>query len=523
MKRRTLLASGAALLAAPRIAAAQRPKIVRFVPNADLAITDPIATTSLTTRLHAYLVFDTLFGLDSNYHAQPQMLEGSVAEEDGKRWTLTLRDGLRFHDGTPVLGRDAVASLRRWARRDSYGLTLWDAVDEVSAPDDRTVQFRLKRPFAALPDALGKTGPNMAAIMPERLATADPFIPLKEVVGSGPFRFNNGERVPGSLVVYDRFAGYVPRTSGEIGFSSGPKVPKLDRVEWAIIADANTAANALDRGEVDWVETPGPDMMPQLARNPDIVIQVGDQIGIIPVLRFNCLQPPFDRAEVRRVVLHAVCQADVMSAYTSDPSLVRGDVGIFPLGTPMANRAGMDGLFGPTDIPRAQAELKASGYRGGSVALMGASDNPVTASSSLVIADVLKRIGFNVDYQTVDNATLVQRRSSKEPVDKGGWSLFIVGYAAADMSPAESFPIRGNGAGAWFGWPTSPQLEALRMAWIEAPDDTAKRALEQRIQLQAWQEVPYVPLGQIVQKTALRRGITGVRNGFAKFYNVDKA
>ncbi|WP_158744065.1 ABC transporter substrate-binding protein, partial [Acidisphaera sp. L21] len=489
MKRRVFLGAAGAILAAPHISAAQKQKIVRFVPNADLAITDPIVTTSLTTRLHAYLVFDTLFGLDNQYHAQPQMLDGYLAEDGGRRWTLKLRAGLRFHDDTPVLARDAVASLRRWARRDSYGLTLWDAVDDVSAPDDRTILFRMKRPFAALAEALGKTGPNMAAIMPERLANADPFIPLKEVVGSGPFRFVPGERVPGSLVVYERFAGYVPRSSGEIGFSSGPKVPKLDRVEWRIIPDATTAANALDRGEVDWVETPTPDLMQVLARNHDIVIQVADQVGIIPLLRFNCLQPPFDRAEVRRVVLHAVCQADVLAAYTSDPSLIRGDVGIFPQGTPMANRAGMDGLFGPTDLAKVKAELKASGYAGQPVALMGASDNPVTASSSLVIGDLLQRIGFNVDFQTVDNATLVQRRSSKQPVDKGGWSLFIVGYAAADMSPAESFPIRGNGAGAWFGWPTSPGLEALRTDWIDAPDDAAKRATEQRIQLQAWQDV----------------------------------
>ena len=350
----------------------------------------------------------------------------------------------------------------------------------------------------------------------------DPFVPAKDVVGSGPFRFVADERVPGSLVVYERFAGYLPRTSDEPGFSSGPKVPKVDRGEWRIVPDATMAANALDRGEVDWVETPQPDLIPTLARNRDVIIQVADPVGIIPLLRFNCLQPPFDRVELRRVVLHTVCQADVLAAYTSDPSLVRGDVGIFPLGTPMANRAGMGGLFGPTDVPKAQAALRAAGYRGERVALMGATDNPVTASSSLVVSDVLTRIGLNVDYQTVDNATLVQRRSSKEPVDRGGWSLFIVGYAAADMSPAKSFPIRGNGAGAWYGWPTSTRLEQLRSDWIAATDAPAKRAIEQQIQLQAWQDVPYVPLGQIVQETAFRRGITGVREGFAKFYNVDK-
>ncbi len=527
MRRRELLtaAGGTAVaLAAPRSLRAQTAKVLKFVPIADLALTDPIVTTSLTTRCHAYLVFDTLYGLDAQYRPVPQMVEGHVVEPDGLTWTLTLREGLRFHSGEPVLARDVVPSLQRWARRDSYGATLFQAVDELSATSDRVLRFRLKRPFALLPDALGKTGPNMAAIMPERLARTDPFQSVKEVIGSGPFRFVAAERIPGSRVVYERFEDYVPRSSGTIGFSSGPKLPKLSRVEWTVMPDAATAANALIAGEVDWVEAPSPDLMPVLARQSDVTIKIADQVGIIPILRFNCLQPPFDNVALRRLVLQAVDQSDVMTAYSSDTAIVHAGVGAFPIGTPTASRAGMDGLFGRTDLAKAQQALKAAGYAGQPVVLLAGADNPVTYSASQVVADLLQRIGFTIDFQSVDSATVTQRRASREPTGKGGWSLFIVGYAGADMiSPAESFPLRGNGVQAWFGWPTSPQLEQLRADWMDAADPAARQHIAEQIQLQVWQDVPFVPLGQISQKTAFRSNISGVLDGFAKFYNVDKA
>jgi peptide/nickel transport system substrate-binding protein len=525
MNRRELLSTGlstAALLASPAILHAQERKTLKFVPIADLAIVDPIVTSSLTTRCHAYLVFDTLYGLDKNDQAAPQMLEGHVVEEDGKSWTLTLREGLRFHDGEQVLARDAVASLKRWGRRDAYGGALFKAVDEVSALDDRRLRFRLKRAFARLPDALAKTGPNMSAIMPERLALTEANVPVKEVVGSGPFRFVAAEHEPGARVVYERHASYVPRAAGEIGFSSGPKLAKLERVEWTIVPDPATAVAALQRGEVDWIEAPIPDLMPVLARDPGVTIKIADQVGIIPILRFNCLRPPFDDARLRRVVLEAVDQREVLTAYASDETILRPGVGVFPFGTPMENRSGMEGLFGPTDIAKAKQALKDAGCAGEKVLLMAGTDNPVTSAAGQVVADLLGRIGFNVDFPALDSATIIQRRTSREPVDKGGWNLFIVGYAGFDTSPAESFLIRGNGKDAWFGWPASPELERLRDAWIDAPDIAAQKRIAEEIQLQVWRDVPYVPLGQIVQKTAFRRNITGVLDGFAKFYNVEK-
>ena len=219
------------------------------MPYADLSLLDPVVNTATPTRNHAFLVFDTLYRLDDAYQAQPQMLDGHRVKDRGKRWTLTLRASLWFH---------VVASIRRWAARDGFGQALLAATVTRSAPDDRTIVFRLNRPFALLPDALGKISPNICAIMPERLARTDPAKPVTGMAGSGPFRFVASERIAGARAVYERFDRYVPRMDGKPSISAGPKVARVNRIEWLTMPDAATAAAALQRGEVDWLEPPVP-------------------------------------------------------------------------------------------------------------------------------------------------------------------------------------------------------------------------------------------------------------------------
>ena len=164
MKRRSLLAlAGAAAgsLAAPWIAGAEAARPLRFTPFADLSVLDPIWTTARPTRNHAMLVFDTLYGLDETLTPQPQMVDGHTVEQDGKVWTLTLREGLRFHDGTPVIGPRRGSQASVVSARGRFGQALLAATDEIEATDDRRIRFRLKRPFPYLPLALaGSTRPR---------------------------------------------------------------------------------------------------------------------------------------------------------------------------------------------------------------------------------------------------------------------------------------------------------------------------------------------------------------------------
>src|ERR1700721_2367782 len=229
MRRRSFLASAAAAasLGMPAIARGAASNVLKFVPQADLAVLDPVWTTTYQSRDHGFLVFDTLFGLDSNFKSSPQMAAGSVSDNDGRTWRITLRPDLMFHDGSKVLARDCAASIRRWGARDGFGQALMAATDEIGAPDDKTIVFRLKYPFPLLPDALAKTPPSMCPMMPERLGKPGPYKQITEMVGSGPYRYKVDERVAGSLVVYERNANYVPRPEGTPNGTAGPKIAHI--------------------------------------------------------------------------------------------------------------------------------------------------------------------------------------------------------------------------------------------------------------------------------------------------------
>ncbi len=521
LTRRNLLAASGAALAMPSLARAAGQNTLTFIPQSDLTVLDPIWTTAYVTRNHGLMVFDTLYGIDSTYAAQPQMVAGHVVENDGKQWRLTLRPGLKFHDGTPVLARDCVASIQRWAKRDAVGQTLIAYTDELSAPDDATIQFKLKKPFALLPDMLGKVGSSICAMMPERLAKTDPFTQVPEMVGSGPFRFVANERVVGSLVVYEKFADYVPREGGAPQWTSGPKRVFLDRVEWHVVPDQATAAAAMQRKEIDWWEIANADTMPLLKNQKT---QIADPTGYIGCLRMNELQPPFNNPAIRRVLLQVVNQADYMEAVAGeDPKMRHTPAGFFCPGLPMASDAGLEAFTGKRDFDAAKKALAAAGYKGERVVLMGASDLPNLKALGDVSADILQRAGFNVDYQVLDWGTVVQRRTKKDPVEQGGWSVFGTFWAGLDQAtPANNAFLRATGEAGTFGWPKSDRLEVLRQQWLEAPDLAAQKALAVDIQKQALEDLPYVPVGQYFFSTAYQPNITGVLDGPPMFWNVKK-
>ncbi|HJS87388.1 MAG TPA: ABC transporter substrate-binding protein [Acetobacteraceae bacterium] len=523
MKRRDILKAtlaGGAALAAPRIVRAERQRVLKFIPQADLASLDPIWTTADVTRNHGFMVFDTLYGVDNAYQPDLQMAAGHAVSGDGRQWDITLRDGLKFHDNTPVLARDCVASLNRWGRRDAFGSVLMAATDELSAPSDKVIRFRLKTPFPLLPAALA-TITNMPCIMPERLAKTDPFQQVTEMVGSGPFRFVASERVPGSRVVYERFAGYVPRPDGPAEYTAGPKPVNFDRVEWTVSPDPATNAAALSAGEFDWWENPTIDLVPSLKQNQDLVTVVKDHTGEIGCLRFNELFPPFDNPAIRRVVVSAVNQRDYMDAVAgSDPSLILDKVGLFVPGSPMASAVGIETMQGASDPARLRQALQAAGYKGERVVVLAASNFPTINAIAQVGGEMLKRIGFNVDYQSLDWGTVVQRRASRNPVDQGGWNVFFTFLGGiGNVTPASDIALRSDGKG-WFGWPTDPRMEELRLAWFRAPDLAAQRKLCAEMQAEFFQNPSYAPLGMYFQPTAFRSTLTGVPEGIPQFYRV---
>lgn len=525
MKRRTLIQAGAAALAAPSIVRAQSASTLKFVPYADLALLDPIVTTAYTTRTHGLIIFEQLFGVDDAGKPQPQMLSGYTTENGGLLWKLTLRDGLIFHDGTPVLARDCVASIKRWGLRDAFGDALMDATETLTAPTDKLIEFKMKRPFPALPDALGKPYSYLPVIMPERLASMPPTTQVTEMVGSGPYRFVANERVPGARAVYQKFDRYVPRDSGTAAFTSGPKIAHFDRIEWVTIPDAGTAAAALQSGEVDWYEQPDMDLVPLLSKNKNLTVRVVEDRGLMGCMRLNHLQAPFDNPAIRRVLMKAVRQSDFMSAVAGTESKAwRDNVGMITPSSPFANDGGMEAITGKTDDATLKKELIAAGYKGEKIVLLAGSDVPRISAVCQVMADISRRIGLDIDYLSLDWGTVVQRWNSKASADKGGYHMFGVYFGALDTSnPAAHLLMRGNGQGAFAGWPTSAPYEAARTKFLAAASETEQKALAKEMQIAAMNDVTYLPLGMYFQPAAYRANLTGMLTGLPLFTNVKRA
>ena len=513
------MAAAAASLAAPSIVRAAGSSTLKFIPQSDLTILDPIVTTVYTARNHGMMVFDTLFGMDSQYHMQPQMLAGYTVEDDGKLWKLTLRDGLLWHDGEKVLARDCVASIRRWAPRDGVGAILMARTDELSAPDDRTIQFRLKKSFALLPYALGHISTPMCAMMPERLAKSDSYKPVSEMVGSGPFRFKADEWLSGARAVYTKFDRYVPRNEVSTGWTAGGKVVHFERVEWLTSPDDGTSAAAMQAGEMDWWELPTADLLPMLQRTGKIRVEIKDHNGTMGLMKLNNLQPPFDSPKIRQALLRAIDQKDFMTAIAGDdPKMWRTGVGIFTPGTDMASDAGMEVLNSPRDLAKVRAAIKEAGYNGEKTVLLAPSDPHYRKAMADVSAGLFQSLGFNLDVQSMDWGTAIVRRENKQPMDKGGWSILCTTANGLDMQTPTLHFLRTTGEKGWFGWTKSERIEELRAAWVDAPDIPAQQKIAAEIQQQCWIDVPHLPLGIWYQPMAWQNTIDGIPDGFPLFW-----
>jgi len=514
MKRRTFLTSAATVgLAMPSIAGAAAANTLRFVPQTGLSNLDPIWTTIDVVRNASLLFWDTLYGVDHTLTSRPQMCEGHETSSDGLTWTFTLRPGLRFHDNDLVRAADAVASVKRWMKRDLMGQRIEARLNALEAVDDRRFRFRLKQPFPKLVYALGKVGTPVCFIMPERIAATDAFTPITEYVGSGPLVFRKDQWVSGSSAVFERFAGYIPREEKSDWLAGGKRM-LIDRLEWQVIPDPSTAAAALQNGEVDWWEQPIPDLVPLLKRSRDIRVDIADPLGNIGVFRVNHLHPPFNDRRARQALMMATDQSDFMQAIVGgDPALWKTVAGYFPPGTPLFTEQGGEVLKGKRDYAAAAALLKASGYNGEKIVLMAATDQPPAKAQADVTADLLGRIGVNVDYQAMDWGTMTSRRASMKPPSEGGWHIFHTWAPGVGSASPATYPhIYCTGKTAWFGWPTDEQVQTDIAAWYEATDPVAEKAAAATLNAALIAEVPFIPTGFFLNYQATRTSLSGVVN-----------
>ena len=496
--------AGAMMLAVPASA-----QTLRAVMHSDLKIIDPIWTTAYIVRNHGYMIYDTLLAVDEKFIVKPQMLETWTVSADKLTYAFTLRDGLEWHDGQPVTSEDCIASIKRWAAKDSMGQKLLSFTQELKAIDARTFQLVLKEPYGLVIDSLGKPSSNVPFMMPKRVADGDPNKQLDDPIGSGPFIFKKDEWKPGEKVVYVKNPKYKPRAEPASGLAGG-KVVKLDRVEWIAMADQQTAINALVAGEIDYVEAPTHDLLPIVAKEKNLKIVDWNPAGLQYTLRFNVLHKPFDNAKIRAALWYAFNQEDFLKAAIGDPKYYKVCKAMFVCGTPMASDAGMEDKLGG-NAAKAKQLLQEAGYDGTPVVLMQSTDVQLLANLAPVAKSLMERAGFKVDMQSMDWQTTVARRTKKDPPGQGGWHAFLTAWAAADiLNPVMAGFFNAACDKAMFGWPCDTELEKLRDQFSRETDAEKQKAIADAVQRRVIEYPTHIHLGQFYVPAAVRTTIEGI-------------
>jgi peptide/nickel transport system substrate-binding protein len=522
LTRRDILAGAAALSATSVLpfaigsAGAATKSLLKIIPHADLKVIDPIWTTGYISRNHGYMVYDTLFALDDSLKPQPQMVSTYEKSADGLTWQFKLRDGLAWHDGSPVTGEDCVQSLKRWALRDGMGQRLFAVVDKIGAPDASTIEMVLKSPYGLVLESIGKISSNVPFMMPKRVAETPGDQQIKDAMGSGPFIFKTSEWVPGSKAVYEKNPNYKPR-SEPVSSASGGKVAKAERVEWLTIGDPTTAMNALISGEVDYWEQVPPDLVPVVSQAPGVKTEVLDNLGSMGMARFNHLIAPTDNPLVRQAIAKAFDQQDFLTAAIGNPDYFKLNNSVYPPGSPMQSDAGAD-LVKPS-LEEAKALLAKSGYKGEKLVIMQSTDIPMLSAFALVAAEKMRKIGINVDLQAMDWSTVISRRASKSPATEGGWNIFVTWWIGGDsVHPLAGVQYGGNGEKGWFGWAKDDKLEALRDAFGKATDPAEQKKLAGEVQTRLYEIGAFANLGTFYVPCGYRETVTGMIKSPVQFF-----
>ncbi len=513
--KKGLMAAALPVMVAAGVANAD--STLRVVMHSDLKIVDPIWTTAYMSRNYGYMVYDTLFAMDSDLNIKPQMVDSYSVSDDKLTYTFKMRSGLRFHDGAEVTADDVIASLQRWGKKDSMGQKLMEFTDNLKAEGKDTVVLSLKKPFGLALMALAKPSSNVPFIMPKSVASTPADKQIEQYTGSGPFIFNSAAWKPGDTVVFDKNAAYTPRGEDSSWAAGGKKV-LVDRVEWVSMPDQQTATNALIAGEIDFIESPSTDLLPILEAEDTISVVNLNPLGLQYMLRLNHLHPPFNNPKVRRAALAAVNQEDFLKAAIGNEKYYLPCPAMFMCGTPLASEKGAD-IMMKSDYDLAKKLLKEAGYDGTPIVLMHSTDVDSLSRLAPVAAQAWRKAGFKVDMQSMDWQTLVSRRSKREVPAEGGWNAFLTAWVAADiLNPIMAAGFAAGCDKAWFGWPCDSKMEELRDQFIAAdPKDQPKIA--EMIQVRAMEVVTHAHAGQWYRPSAWRKDrLSGVLEGPAPFF-----
>ena len=524
-KRAAIVAAAIPLMLGLGAGSAEAQKTVYVVPHADLRILDPLQAAATITTMHASNIYDQIFAWDVNLLPKPQMIQDFKVSDDKLTYTMTLRPGLKFHDGSNVTTKDVVASVKRWMVRDGIGRRLAGVLASLDAVDEKTFVFKLKQPYSWVEYSLGNHAGNYPAIMREKEALIDPMtaVGADAQIGSGPYKFAKDEWKPGDEVVYTKFAEYVPRAEAPDGMAGG-KQAKVDRLIFKIIPDPQTAASALLKGEVDFIDSPAADVQPQLERSPLVTVSKLAPVGGFGAIRANALHPPFNNAKARQALALVVPQEDYMRTAVG-PKNWNECFSFFVCKSVYGTEVGSD-TFRKADPARAKKLFEEAGYKGERIIITSTKEIANIGAQAEVLAAGLRKIGVNAEVEWADWGTTLTRflTNKNGPGQPGYWNIFTTTNSWSTWhNPLTNVGVVLTPNGTWAGWPTDEIGEKMRTDFIQAQTQEERLKIVEAFSKRLWEIMPYVVTGQYDAPYAWRTNVQGVLpTSKIVFWNISK-
>ena len=437
-------------------------------------------------------VYEPLFTFDARSNIVPMLASGMPkVSADGKHYSITLRKGVKLHNGRDLDAEDVVASLKRWMEVSSRGKSISKEVAELSAKGADGVEISLKNPYAPLLAQLAMAS-GMAAIMARETVAS----PLREFVGTGPYRFK--ERRPDQYVLLTRFDGYSARSEAPSGYG-GKRTALVEELRFLPVPNANTRVEGMLAGQYHYADLLPIEALSRLEKSGGKAVPLLTPSFGFPYLVFNTKEGVLSQQPVRRAVQAALGEGEMLAAGFGDTRFFLVEGNHFPKGTPFYSTAGTAN-YNERDPAKAKAMAAKAGYKGEPIRILTSRQYDFHYNMALIMAEQLKRAGFQVHMDVVDWATLLQRRA-----DPRLWDIYIT-HSGLFPEPMLSPPQLGDGAP---GWWDSPAKRAALSALNQEPDPAKRGALWGKVQEVVYDEVPYIHVGKFASLSARAPALQG--------------
>jgi peptide/nickel transport system substrate-binding protein len=494
------LPAGLAAQETPRMGGVLKAGMIGEPPSLDIHWTTAVITQQITWH-----IYETLFTYDRDFNPVPMLAESFAVSDGGRLYTISLRKGVRFHNGKEMTSADVVPSLQRWGKMSTSGKAIWKSVEAVEAKDPATVVIHLKEPSGSLVYGLAMPN-NSAAIYPKEVIAAAGDGQVKEYIGTGPYRFV--EHKPDRHIRLARFKDYAARPEPANGYG-GKRVAYFDEILFIPAPDVASRLAGVETGEYHFVHQVKQDQYDRVKGNPALEPSIPRPYGWVTAVP-NHKQGIMASKKVRQAVQAALDLEPIMAAGMGNKNFYRLDGALFyPEQAAWHSQVGVTG-FNQRNKDKARRLLQEAGYKGEPVRWITTKEYEWMYNTALVASKQLEEAGLKMDLQVLDWATLVQRRNKPEL-----WDLFSTGFGFTP-DPALATALQCN----WPGWWCNEDKERLVADLIRETDPRKRKAMVERIQAIFYEDVGRLKLGDYFTLDIVRKDVRGFRSGpFLFFWN----